>query len=68
MALSVSSEWLSGRQARVRGGGLTVTTLLKAAALGQVQTLARPGEPIRYRASDVDRLVQRRSADKREGE
>jgi hypothetical protein len=62
--LTVGPEWLSGRKARVRGGGLTVTELLKAAALGRVQTLARPGEPIRYLASDIDRLAQQRTTDK----
>jgi hypothetical protein len=63
MAMLVSNEWLSGRQARVRGG-LTVTALLKAAALGEVETLARPGEPIKFRASDIDRLAQQRSREK----
>jgi hypothetical protein len=63
MNLTVAPEWLSGRKARGRGGGLTVTELLKAAALGEVQTMARPGEPIKYRASDIDRLARERSAE-----
>jgi hypothetical protein len=67
MAHLVSSEWLSGRKTRVRGGGLSVTQVLKAAALGEVQTLARPGEPIRYLAADIDRLANERSADRNVG-
>jgi hypothetical protein len=58
---TLATEWLSGRQARVRGGGLTVTALLKAAAIGEVQTLARAGEPLRFRAADLDRLAQERA-------
>ena len=69
MSVSVSfdPEWLSGRQARLRGG-LTVTALLKLAALGKVRTQALPGEPIRYAASDIDRLAQTQSQKRVESE
>ncbi len=51
------STWLTGRQARLRGGGLTPTALLKLAAIGRVKTLALPGEAIKYAAADIDRLA-----------
>jgi hypothetical protein len=60
MTQTVDSAWLSGRKARVRGGGLTLTALWKAVAIGEVRTLARPGEALRFRAADLDRLAQAR--------
>ncbi len=59
MTVPVTSDtkWLSGRQARLRAGGLTATALLKLAALGRVRTQAKLGEPIRYSASDIDLLA-----------
>jgi hypothetical protein len=58
MSISVPSEsvWLSGRQARLRGG-LTATALLELAALGRVRTRALAGEPIKYSAADIERIV-----------
>jgi hypothetical protein len=48
-------EWISARRAKTCGR-FTTTQLLKAAAQGQVRTLALPGEPMKFSAADVAKL------------
>ena len=52
-------EWMTGKKARSRLN-VTMAGLYKLAARGLIEVKAEPGEHVRYKSADVNRLAQER--------